>query len=147
MPTWLKALLIISLCVVLLIIGAVGLGAYWFTKHKDELLKSAQSARAEGVELGRKTDNQGCLSEALRRHREHPGFSDAIANNLFLNGCLDASRPTTGFCDGVPRSTEFIESTRWAVRKCTEENLSDSYCGQIFTQVQKYCDTHREETK
>ena len=147
MSSWLKAILIISLCFVVLIIGAVGLGAYWLTKHKDELMKSAESARADGVEFGRKTDNQGCLSEVLRRHREHHGFSDSIVNNLFLTGCLEASRPTAGFCDDVPKSTEILESARWGIRKCTEENLSDSYCGQIFSQVQRYCDSHREEPR
>jgi hypothetical protein len=45
MSDWLKAILIISLCFALLVIGAVGLGAYWWTKHRGELMKSAQSAR------------------------------------------------------------------------------------------------------
>jgi hypothetical protein len=146
MPTWVKALLIIGICFVLLIVGVVGFGAYWLSKHKDELVKSAEDARADGAAFGQQTDNQGCLSEVLRRHKEHHGFSDAILNNLFLGGCLEASRPTSGFCDGVPKTSEMTESVRWRLRKCTEAGLSDSYCGNLFGEVQKYCESDKAKS-
>jgi hypothetical protein len=143
MSTWVKALLIIAVCFVLLIVGVVGFGAYWLSRHKDQLVKSAENARSDGAAFGRATDNQGCLAEALRRHKEHHGFSDAILNNLFIDGCFEASRPTGGFCDGVPRLSELTESVRWRLKRCTEAGLSDSYCGNLFGEVQKYCESDK----
>lgn len=146
MSTWIKALLIISICFVLLIVGVVGFGAYWLSTHKDELIRSAESARADGAAFGRRTDNQGCLTEVLRRHKEHHGFSDAILNNLFISGCLDASRPTSGFCDGVPKTSEMTASVSWRLKKCTDAGLSDSYCGNLFGEVQKYCESDKAKS-
>ncbi len=147
MSNWIKALLISGVCLVLLIIAAIGLGAYWLSRHKNEILESGMNARKEGAEFGRRTDDHGCLAEGLRRHREHHGFSDAILNNLFLSGCLDATRPTEDFCEGVPRSSEMMESIRWRLKKCTDENLSDSYCGNLFAEVQKHCDSDKARPK
>jgi hypothetical protein len=143
MSNWIKAILIFSVCVVLLIIAVVGLGAYWWTKHKDELVERGLNTRKEGAEFGKKTDDAGCLAEGLRRHRAHHGFSDAILNNLFLGGCFEAARPTSGFCDGVPQTKEMMESVRWRLKKCTDEGLSDSYCGNLFGEVQKYCESDK----
>jgi hypothetical protein len=144
---WIKVMLICSVCFVLLIVAAVGLGAYWLSKHKNELLESGMSARREGAEFGRKSDDQGCLAEGLRRHRERHGFGDAILNNLFLNGCFETTRPTGTFCEGVPRSSEMMESIRWRIKKCADERLSDSYCGNLFAEVQKYCDSDKAHSK
>jgi hypothetical protein len=145
MSNWIKVILIISVCFVLLIVGVIGLGAYWWSRHKDELIGSAKNARTEGAAFGRKTDAQGCLDEGVRRHKEHHGFSDSILNNLFLGGCFEATRPTSGFCDGVPRSTEMMESVRWRLKRCTDAGLSDNYCGNLFAEVQKYCDSYQSK--
>lgn len=146
MSTWIKALLIISICFVLLIVGVVAFGAYWLSTHKDELVKTAENARADGAAFGARTDNQGCLTEVLRRHKEHHGFSDAILNNLFLSGCLQASRPTSGFCDGVPKTSEIKDSVSWRLKKCTDAGLSDSYCSNLFGEVQKYCESDKAKS-
>lgn len=147
MSNWIKALLISAVCFVLLIIAGVGFGVYWFSKHKNELIETGMNARKEGAEFGKKTDDQGCLAEGLRRHRERQGFSDAILNNLFLAGCFDTARPTATFCEGVPRSSEIIESARWRVKKCTDENLSDNYCANLYAEVQKYCDSDKAHSR
>jgi len=81
------------------------------------------------------------LNEALSRLRARPGFTDAIANNLFLNGCLESSRPTAGFCEGVPRGGEFRATIEWQAEQCREANFeNNNLCGQIFQQVQQHCE-------
>src|SRR2546422_10133064 len=93
--------------------------------------------------LGRKPDNQGCLTEAFPRYKQSRGLSTAISTQLFLQGCLQASHQTPGFCDGVPKPTDFIKGGLWQKQQCAHNDLRDSYCPQIFAQVQSYCDMHR----
>lgn len=42
MPGWLEALLIVLVVIVLLILGCIGAGVYWWMKNKDALLARAK---------------------------------------------------------------------------------------------------------
>ena len=96
--------------------------------------------RDEGLRLGQTTSEQGCLTAAIERHRQRPGFQEAVANNLFLNACFSAAARTTGFCDGVPSNAELIASARWRAARCIEAGFSDGLCQQLFAEVQRHCD-------
>src|SRR5262252_4680494 len=113
MPGWLKVLLIIAIVVVLLIVGVVGAGVIWWTKNKDALMARAKEVATEGKDFGKASDNQGCVDEGVTRYKKEPGFGSAISTGIFMRTCLDASRPTPGFCDDVPKSTEFVRSGQW----------------------------------
>lgn len=140
MSTAVKVMLIVIALILLAVFAIAGLGAYWWSQNGQRLVEGVQQARNEGLTFGRSTDNAGCLNEALSRHRAHHGFSDAISNNLFLNGCLETSRPTAGFCEGVPPSDEFGATVGWQMEQCREAGISDNYCGQLFQQVQQHCE-------
>jgi len=141
MPRWLKILLIIAIVVVLGIVAVVGAGVFWWMKNKDALLARAKEVVAEGKQFGRQSDNQGCVDEALSRYKKEPGFSSAMSNNFFLRSCLEASRPTPGFCDSVPRATEFMKTAEWQLNQCRRVDLStDNYCRQLFQPVQQFCE-------
>ncbi|MCA1592149.1 MAG: hypothetical protein LC754_05765, partial [Acidobacteria bacterium] len=99
MPTWAKVLLIVFVLLVLLVAGVVSFGVYVWRQHGPQLIESGKQTLTEGSEYGKTTDNQGCLTEGVARHRQSQGFGDLIKTNLFLRACLDASRPTPGFCD------------------------------------------------
>ena len=146
MSTGVKVILIIAALILLLVLAVAGFGFYWWTQYGQRMMEGAQTAQSDGREFGRSTDNAGCLNETLTRHRAHSGFSDAIANNLFLNGCLQASRPSAGFCDGVPRVEEVRATIEWHLERCRQANLQDSYCNQIFQQVQQYCERRSVNT-
>ena len=67
-----------------------------------------------------------------------------IKTNLCLRACLEKSRPTPGFCDAVPRRTEFIKSAQWQLQQCGHYNLkTENQCGQLFQQVQQFCEHRR----
>ena len=141
MPVWLKALLIVAIIVVLLVVGVVVGGVVWWSKNKDALIGRAKESMTEGRDFGRSADNQGCVDEALSRYKKDPGFASVISTNLFSQACLDASRPTAGFCNEVPRVTEFIKSGAWRNTQCRRVGLSrDSYCPQLFQPVQEFCE-------
>lgn len=141
MPGWLKALLIVAIIVVLLVVGVVVGGVVWWSRNKDKLVGRIKEVAAEGREFGRNTDNQGCVDETVSRYKKEPGFTAAISNSLFTRACLDASRPTPGFCSDVPKATEFMKSAEWRKAQCSRIDLSsDSYCPQMFQPVQEFCE-------
>jgi hypothetical protein len=58
-----------------------------------------------------------------------------------MQSCLQASKPTPGFCDSVPKETEFIKSGQWQLAQCENVGLgSDQYCRQLFQSVERFCD-------
>ena len=118
MPGWLKALLIVALILVLLVVGAVAAGVFWWMRNKDQLMTRAKEVVTEARDFGRQTDNQGCVDESISRYKKEPGFGSAISTGIFMRTCLEASKPTPGFCDQVPKSTEFMKSADWRLKQC-----------------------------
>ena len=140
MPTWLKILLAIALAIVLLVVGAVAAGVYWWSRNKDALMARAKEVVAEGKDFGGHSNNQGCVDESISRYKKEPGLSTAISTSIFMRTCLDTSEPTPGFCDDVPKETEFIKSGQWRVEQCRSYGLGgDSYCPNLFQPVQQFC--------
>jgi hypothetical protein len=140
MPGWLKALLAVAILIVLLVAGAVIGGVVWWSRNKDKVIGNLKQSNTEGREFGRTTDNQGCVDENISRYKKDPGFSSAISASLFTKACLEASRATPGFCNDVPKTTEFLKSGKWRAAQCIRVDLAkDSYCQQLFQPVQEYC--------
>ena len=147
MTTTGKVLIISGTCLLLGAVALVGAGVYWWTHHSRVLIQAGKNAVKEGSVFGKSADNQGCLDEALSRYKQNKGFGGGISTGLFLTGCLEASRATPGFCDDVPKPTEFIRSAHWQINKCEEAGLPDQYCRQLFSQVQQYCERTRSKGK
>jgi len=141
MPGWLKALLIVLVFIVVLVAGVVIAGVYWVYRNKDALIARSKAVATEGRDFGRGTDNQGCVDESIMRYKHEPGFTATISNSIFMRTCLDASRTTLGFCDNVPKQTEFIKSAQWRTEQCRRVDLaSDHNCQNLFTPVQQFCE-------
>jgi len=59
---------------------------------------------------------------------------------MWLSGCLEASQPSEGFCNGVPPEREFMRTVTWRVEQCRARGLTgDSTCPNILAEVQQYC--------
>ena len=146
MSTPLKVLLIIFACLVLLSIAVAGVGIYFWRQHGAGLIESGKQIYGEGNEYGRETDEAGCFSEALARHKKAEGFGELIKINLFFRSCLETSRQTQGFCEGVPTQDEFIKSVQWQMEQCTKHGLTqEKQCGQLFAQLQQHCASRQPE--
>jgi hypothetical protein len=144
MPGWAKALIIAGVLIVLVVVGVVLAGVYWWSTHKDALMAKGKALVEEGQEAGRQTDNQGCVDRAVTRYKGDPGFTSGISTGIFMESCLRVSSPTPGFCDEVPHETEFIKSGKWQLAQCERVGLgSDQYCRQIFQGVERFCDKQR----
>ncbi|HSS21475.1 MAG TPA: hypothetical protein VLL54_15475 [Pyrinomonadaceae bacterium] len=147
MPGWGKALIIVGALLLLLVVligGVIGAGAWWWSNNKDKVIAGSKAAMDEGVKAGRETDNQGCVDQSITRYKSEPGFVNGISTSLFMQGCLNVSKPTPGFCDDVPGPTEFIKTGQWEVRECRDVGLeSDQYCRQLFQTKQRFCLTKK----
>ena len=141
MPTWVKVLLVVCGLLLVVTIGVVVAGYIVVKKYGPGLVEASQKTYTEGVEYGRRTDNEGCVNEAAARHAHVAGFTDFVRNGVFMEACLEASRPTPGFCDDIPRELEFIKGATWQQQQCRRYGLKqESQCGQLFQGVQRFCD-------
>ena len=141
--TWAIVLSIIGGLFLLGII-AVGGAVYWVYHNKDRWVQSAKQFAKEAEEFGAKTNNAGCLEEALSRYKRDKSITGRISAQGFLTVCLQASEPSPEFCDGAPPRNEKLKSASWALKKCGDAGLqNDQGCQQIFGLVQVYC--HRSE--
>jgi hypothetical protein len=148
MPTWMKVLLVAGVLLVLLIVGTVVAGYFVVRRYGPGLVEAGKQTYEDGVEYGRRTDDEGCLNEAVARQARAGGFADMIKNNVFMRACLEASRPTPGFCDGVPRQTEFMKGVAWQQQQCQRYGLSQQQqCSQLFGQVQQFCELRRKQSE
>src|SRR5262245_28161644 len=98
-----KGILITDIVVVVIGAIAIGVGVWWISAHGPQFLERSKQTIAEGQKFGKGTDNQGCLTETISRHRQNPSLSGLVSTQLFINSCLVSSRPTPGFCDDVPK--------------------------------------------
>jgi hypothetical protein len=141
MPTWLKVVLIVGGLLLTLVVGVAVAGYIVVRKYGPGFMEASQKSYNEGTEYGRRTDNEGCLNEAAARHARVNGFTDFVRNGVFMESCLNASRPTPGFCDDVPYETEFLKGAAWQSRQCKRFGLKpEQQCGQLFQGVQRFCD-------
>jgi hypothetical protein len=144
MATWLKVVLIIGAVIVLIIAGVAGLGVYVWKKHGPELVASSKQGLEEGRVFGEQTDNQGCVDEGVVRQRKAVGIGEMIKSGIFMRSCLEASRPTPNFCDGVPGALQFVKTAEWRKAQCDKYGMTEAQqCSQLFQQVQQFCEQQR----
>jgi hypothetical protein len=142
MPGWLKGLLIALVIIVLLGLAVVGIGVFYVMRNKDAWLAKGKEVAEEGKRFGNTTDNKGCVDESIGRYKKDGGFTGIISNTIFMRTCLESSQPTPGFCEDVPKSTEFMKSAEWRLKQCRQAGLQgDSNCQNLFTPIQQFCET------
>jgi hypothetical protein len=141
--TWAIVLSIIGGLFLLGLIAVAGV-VYWVYQNKDRWVQSVEQIGKEAKEFGARTDNEGCLKEALARYKRDKSLTGQISTQGFLLVCLPASEPSPGFCDGVPQQNEGMESDNWTLKKCSDAGMqNDQICHQLFSAVQSYC--HRSK--
>jgi hypothetical protein len=141
MPGWLKILLSVIAVIVLLVIVAVVAGVIYVAKNKDAWRAKGQEIVTQGRDFGTNTDNQGCVDESILRYKQKSsGMINAFSNNLFMQGCLEKSRPTPRFCDRVPVG-DFDKLAEWRAEQCQRYDLAkDPNCEKImFMPVVIHC--------
>jgi hypothetical protein len=136
-----KIILTIVVCVVLAAVAAVGAGALLWSRHGEELLQAGARQYEQGVAFGHDTDESGCLDAAIARYKGTRGMSGSLAAGVFVRGCWKSSRPTAGFCEGVPKPLDLLRAARWQRDQARKAGIDEQFGGQIFGQLRAYCDS------
>ena len=144
MPKWAKILLIILGVFVLLGIGVIIAGVVWWNSSGKQFFEGAMKSVQEGQTYGRSADNAACVDESFVRFKRDSSMTNIVSARSFLTGCLQTSKSTPNFCDGVPAQLEFTNSARWKTEQCQARGLgSDPNCPQMFDAVQQHCEKQR----
>lgn len=125
-------------------------GAWWWRgRNAEQLKESAKASYLEGQRAGAALNESGCLTRAIARHKdaENQTFVESIRTNLNLRGCLDASKADPKFCDGVPAKDDVLSLVAWVAQSCANLGFTDSYCGQLMTQISEYCSSQNRTSK
>ena len=137
--------IVLSIIGGLFLLGLVAVAGvvYWVYQSKDKLVQSVEQIGKDvkdAKEIGAKTDKEGCLKEALARHKRDNSLTGQILTQAFLSACLEASKPSQGFCDGVPHPDDNMQLADWTLKKCSDLGLqNDQTCYVILIPVQAYC--------
>lgn len=84
MPGWLKVLLIILVIGILFVVGVIAAGGIWFYRNKEVLKAKLDNITTEARDVGKSTDNQGCVNETISRYKAEPGITSAMSNAIFV---------------------------------------------------------------
>ena len=135
-----KIILTIVVCFVLAVVAAIAAGALLWSRHGEDLLQAGARQYEQGAAFGRDTDESGCLEAAITRYKGDRGLSGSLAAGVFVRSCWKTSRPTAGFCDGVPTPLDLLRGARWQRDQARKAGIDEQFGGQIFSQLRAYCD-------
>lgn len=124
----------------------VGIGALvgvviYFSSDK-EYTQQYEAKQAEGLEFGKTTDQSGCMHEGLTRAKVVKGYN--INQVMYIKGfvekCLESSRPTQGFCNGVPSKWN-LNSSDWENKQCDKAGMDilQTGCKGVFDVKVDFC--------
>ena len=133
-----------------MIVAAMGTGAWWWWQQNAENLKEAAKASyVEGQVAAARLDETGCAAAATRRHgdSENQTILGSVRTTLFLRGCLEASKVDVKFCADVPANDETLAVATWAAQRCMSQGFTDSYCHHVMRQIPEYCSSPKRTSK
>ena len=122
-----------------LVLLALIVGSLWLRRNGGELEAGARSATRDGARFGLARDEAACFEEGKRRAAGSTTIQAALAVNQFMRSCLEFSRATPGFCEGVPPITALRRAATWQVQTCGR----DAGCRNAAQVVQAYCAGNR----
>jgi hypothetical protein len=120
----------------LAVAGIVG-GLTYFFKEMDspERTEKRKKAKADGLEFGKTTDQNGCMEKAYLLESTSDRFD--LSNEAFDESCLNASRPTPNFCEGVP----LLFKRDWVNEQCKKVGHDTTSCYAAFSEKIDFCRT------
>ena len=124
---------IAGLVVVVLLVG----GFLYVDKTMKDAYVAQEKVRAAGTAFGKTTDQAGCIQKTI--DLDDP--SDAF-DYLFISHCLEESRPTPNFCDGVPPP---LSASNWEVQECRRIGRDTPHCHSAYTGKMFFCEKRNKK--
>ena len=125
-----------------LIVGvlAAAVGGYFALNYLEGTIgESVKQFDVEGRDYGKTTDQQGCINEGMKRSKSVGliDFNGALALTTYVDACLEASRATPNFCDGVPSFWSMKES-EWGADLCRKAGIDPEKTGCVHVTKRKH---------
>ena len=123
-------------------VGGLAFLGYYFVDHEG-VIKSTK----EGEEFGKTTDNLGCQTKVLSiiKPLREIDLNGILKAEYFFEGCLETSRPTPNFCDGLPSDyVDILKDDKEKDAECAKLGFRDSNaCRQVMKKKLDFCDKKR----
>ena len=128
-----------------LFVAAFVASMIWVSHGGLAVMERAMAVDSAGKRLGALVDARACVDSGFARHGRGAGLSimGSAAERIFLENCLNASRPTPGLCDTVPPAREILREATWANRVCRDRRFGDMYCPGLLQELADYCGRKR----
>lgn len=132
-----KAKIIIIIGSVSFILIAAVVGVIIYLALDKDYAEQYSAALAEGREFGKGTNQDGCIHEGMSRLKgvEEPSIKQLAVNGVFVRECLSVSKPTPGFCVGVPS----VPYRDWIADQCKQIGRTDAVCLGVFDAKHTFC--------
>lgn len=114
-------------------------------EQMNELAAQGELVMAEGESAGMSSDQDGCLTTALDKSAAcagglmEKGTCQGMAQ-VYLQGCLNTSAASPGFCDGAPTVDQIMDTVNWGVAQCEAAGRSsEQSCGNVQQTRAEFC--------
>ncbi len=138
-------LLVVGVLAFLVVGGIAAIFVLVRLTNTEESKREYEAKRVEGRELGKAMDQAGCMKEGLVRAKRMTRWEikRGVANEVFVEDCLKTSRPTAGFCDGVPALWK-LKDDEWTEDQCEKAGMDDmrTGCTSVFHAKLTVCRGH-----
>lgn len=115
----------------------------WLEGWNQEHQEMVNQQRQAGIAAGKRTDQQGCVEQALQRveHCDDSEYRCTVSGGTFFKACWQNSQSSAVVCEGIPpfheKATE--DDKAWVKDRCIEQGLLAKGCRLILRQQQQLC--------
>jgi hypothetical protein len=123
------------------IVAGIAGSVWWWKTNAQGMMNAAKGAYEEGKKFGADTDENGCLTEAVKRQKikDNQGVIASTRGGIILSACLHAAKPSEDFCKDVPTTKNPFEVTAWTLKTCHQHELTDNHCPSVIQQMANHC--------
>jgi hypothetical protein len=132
MKSSIKALLA-SLAIALMAAGVVLIYVYVYLPFL--IREKGKEGYSQGLAVGQQLDQMACFRKATALAGNKT--LEAMTAGPWLSGCLESSRLSTGFCDGIPPPSEHPDFERQKAA-CQAREIGE-YCLFFMPTVEEHC--------
>ena len=126
---------VLLLCGIAVVIG----GVFAVTTWGPGFIESMDRTETQGRELGKTTDQHGCIKEGVERSKSTSliDLRAGIELSGFVEACLSVSRRTENFCQGVP-SLFSLSASEWEMAECKKAGVDPEKTGCVHVMKRKH---------
>lgn len=138
-----NAKIVLIIAGILAVISILCVGGVFFIGYFVVDNKGVEKSMNDGTEFGKTTDNLGCQTKVVSMIRSLDGINinETLKMQYYFTACLEASRPTPNFCDGVANPfADIFNDDKSKDAECTKLGLEGSItCRQVIEEKLDFC--------